>query len=193
MPLQQEKTVQAMFEASVKVEVGDECSALFWIDSWLQGKLIKNAAPNLWTLVSRRSKQSQTVQKALANNAWINDIKGIKSVVALREYLHLRNKLSQVILQEGSMDIFIWRWSPSAIYMASSAYKAFISGFDKDAMQHASLEIQSSTEVQIFCLVSDSKQVLDGGQTTPKGIISSGMLQYVLTGGGNLAACTIFL
>jgi hypothetical protein len=49
------RTLEAMFEASVAVQVNDGRSTLFWRDKWIHGQSVFQIAPNLLSAVSRRT------------------------------------------------------------------------------------------------------------------------------------------
>ena len=49
--------VQAMFTASIYVELGDGRKALFWTDRWLQGQSLLDLAPCLCNTIGARVKK----------------------------------------------------------------------------------------------------------------------------------------
>jgi hypothetical protein len=51
-----ERAVQAMFDASVTVEVGNGRRALFWQDRWIHGRSLSQLAPDLATAVVQRTR-----------------------------------------------------------------------------------------------------------------------------------------
>ena len=120
--LQTEPEVQALFDASVFVRVGNGERTLFWKDAWLDRKSIQAVAPTLWAMVSWRTIHSRTVAQALQDRRWIDDINGALSVQVLVEYLQLWSRLSDIHLEENAVDVFVWRWSPDGVYSARSAY-----------------------------------------------------------------------
>ena len=65
---------QALFEAVVTTEVGNGANTKFWTDQWLQGSSIKLLAPNLFATVPKRRVKKRTVQEALMDNQWVQDI-----------------------------------------------------------------------------------------------------------------------
>ena len=54
LPAEEEHIVQAMFQASIYVELGDGLKALFWTDHWLQGQSLMDIAPYLCNGVGSR-------------------------------------------------------------------------------------------------------------------------------------------
>ena len=87
LPDKYEPLVHAMFQASIYVELGDGCKALFWTDCWLQGQSLLSFAPCLCEAVGPRIKEQRTVAQALQNDQWISDITGALTVQVLLEYL----------------------------------------------------------------------------------------------------------
>jgi len=103
-----------MLRASVSVLVGDGTSARFWIDSWLPDGAICSFAPNLFMAVGCR-RRKRTVREALTNHQWARDISGATTAAVLCESPRVADR-------------YIWKWTPSGNYSASSAYRAFFFG-----------------------------------------------------------------
>ena len=89
LPDKAEKVVQAMFSASIYVELGDGRKALFWTDRWLQGQSVVDLAPCLFNAVGSYVKKQRTVAQALQHDQWIRDIHGALTVQVLIEYLRI--------------------------------------------------------------------------------------------------------
>jgi hypothetical protein len=53
---------------------GNGESALFWEDRWLDGKSIKEMAPDVYALVPKRRRKARTVREVLVERTWIPDI-----------------------------------------------------------------------------------------------------------------------
>jgi hypothetical protein len=68
------------------------------------------------------------VAHALRNRSWVRDITGSLTVSVISEYLRIWDILQHVHLDPNSWDSFLWKWSASHDYSASSAYKAFFIG-----------------------------------------------------------------
>jgi hypothetical protein len=68
LPLRTERCVQAMFQASVTVRLGDGASGRFWIDSWLPDGPISAFVPHLLGAVPRRHR-NRSIRDALANRS----------------------------------------------------------------------------------------------------------------------------
>ncbi|GJN14674.1 hypothetical protein PR202_gb01529 [Eleusine coracana subsp. coracana] len=65
LQLQVEPKVQALFNASVSVHIGDGQRTMFWTDRWINGKGVANLAPTLFQLIGTRNKRTLTVAEAL--------------------------------------------------------------------------------------------------------------------------------
>jgi len=68
------------------------------------------------------------VADALHNRRWISDIKGALTVQVLIEYIHLWQRLSNVVLQPEVEDTHIWQFSTGGQYTTKSAYEALFIG-----------------------------------------------------------------
>jgi hypothetical protein len=123
LPLQVSKEVEALLSMTIITEIGDGSNTLFWKDKWLNGRSIKDLAPRVSALVSKRRANRCIVMDALNNGKWLEDIQGEISLEALLEYLELWDTLAVVVLQEGIPDRHIWRLSLSGKYTAKLAYK----------------------------------------------------------------------
>ncbi|GJM97066.1 hypothetical protein PR202_ga13964 [Eleusine coracana subsp. coracana] len=117
-----------MFDSSVEVRLGDGNLALFWTDRWLDGKKISDIAPCLAAAVPKQHKTIRTVQEALTDNNWADDVEGALTSEVIMEYIHLWHRLLSVDLQLGVEDTVCWRWTSSGQYSTSSAYSAFFMG-----------------------------------------------------------------
>ena len=113
---------------AVITEVGDGTNTLFWKDKWLDGHSIRELAPRVFDLVSKRRANKRTVREALTNEKWLEDIQGAISVEGLVEFLEVWDLLSMVELQVGTPDKHIWRLSNSGEYYAKSAYEVLFQG-----------------------------------------------------------------
>jgi hypothetical protein len=63
-----------VFDSLVEIRVGDGAKTLFWRDRWLRGMAVCDHAPEVHGMVNTRCKNSRTVQQALLNHRWLNDI-----------------------------------------------------------------------------------------------------------------------
>ena len=119
-----------MFDASVRVEVGDGNLALFWTDAWLDALSVKLRAPALFAAVDPQARRTRTVHEALTDRRWIHDITGPLTVPVLVQFIQLVDALQGVALQPETPDRLLWKWTPSASYSTSSAYRAFFVGLE---------------------------------------------------------------
>jgi len=87
LPNERNQIVEAMFQASIYVELGDGCKAMFWTDRWLQGKSLADIAPCLCAAVGRQAQNRRTVAQALQGDSWITDISGALTVQVILDYL----------------------------------------------------------------------------------------------------------
>jgi hypothetical protein len=79
--------------------VRNGASTLFWLDPWLDDQGIVQQMLELLVTVNKRKQRTRMVQEALHNNAWIRDITGALTIPAIVQYLHLRERIGQVVLQ----------------------------------------------------------------------------------------------
>jgi hypothetical protein len=115
------------FAASTSMVVGNGESALFWEDRWLDGKSIKEIAPEVYALISKRCRKQRTVQQALVERSWITDIGGAPSALALWQYVQLWIRLRDVLLSPDQ-DRLVWHWTTDGQYSSSSCYDALFQG-----------------------------------------------------------------
>jgi len=127
LPCRAEKCVEAMFNASVAVQIGDGERALFWTDSWLPDGPLAITAPRLFDRVSARCRR-RTVRAALEADRWVRDITGSRTQHIMLEIVQVDEKLRAVTLSPGIADKFTWKWTSDGQYSSSSAYRAFFAG-----------------------------------------------------------------
>jgi hypothetical protein len=80
------------------------------------------------TTVSKWVRSSRLVVDALHENQWIRDITGSLSTTVNHQYVWLWDQLQTLQLCHDVQDKFMWKWSSSQQYSASSAYRAFFCG-----------------------------------------------------------------
>ena len=107
--------------------IGDGTSTLFWEDPWMDGRPIRETAPNMYALIPKRRRKRRTVQQALAEHSWITDITGALSSVALWQYVQLWTHLQAVQLSVEP-DRMVWRWTTDAQYSSRSCYNILFEG-----------------------------------------------------------------
>ncbi|KAK1606561.1 hypothetical protein QYE76_030234 [Lolium multiflorum] len=89
LDMQFSKAELDIFAASTSMVVGDGESALFWEDRWVDGRSIKEMAPEVYALVPKRRRKVRTVREALLDRAWIPDIAGAPNALAMWQYVQL--------------------------------------------------------------------------------------------------------
>jgi hypothetical protein len=116
-----------MFRAATLCVLGDGNKLKFWSDRWMGNSSISELAPNLMKFV-KPARRKDSVAKALANNDWIQAIRGTPSVPAIVEFLGLWAALREApALQEGP-DSARWRLTANGQYSAKTAYQLFFIG-----------------------------------------------------------------
>jgi len=65
LPIKIELEVQALFDASVTVAVGNGSRTLLWLDNWIGGQSVRSVAPHLFQFISPRITRKRTVAEAL--------------------------------------------------------------------------------------------------------------------------------
>jgi hypothetical protein len=106
--------IQAMFQVSTTVQVGNGAQMLFWTDRWIGDTSIALIAPDLVVVVAPRRHKTRLVSEALHNSTWISDISGALSVRALYQYVSIWLCLQHFPLQENVPDIFV-RGEPAVL------------------------------------------------------------------------------
>lgn len=123
-----DNVLQKMFQASIQVQLGDGNLALFWIDRWNGDSSPCSIAPDLCNTVKSRVRNRGLVSEALQDKKLISDVVGQLTVPAIHPYVLLWHQLQRVQLRPGSEDVITWKWEPSGVYSARSAYRAFFIG-----------------------------------------------------------------
>jgi hypothetical protein len=118
---------EAFFKASITYVVGNGENTFFRADPWIDGESLTSLMPQLVEAVPSRLWRQCTVASALANSAWIQDIRGALSIPVLVQYLQLRQRLLDRALSSVA-DRIMWRRSSSGPYSVSTAYQAMFTG-----------------------------------------------------------------
>jgi hypothetical protein len=74
LPVKPERVIQAMFEASTSMLLGNGRHTFFWHEKWLDGSSIMQSPPDLYVAVNRRAAKSRLVCDGLVGDCWIRDI-----------------------------------------------------------------------------------------------------------------------
>ena len=128
LPAETETVVEAMFQASIYVEVGNGQKALFWTDRWLQGHSVSDLAPCLSNAVGPRIKKQRTVAQALNGDAWVRDITGALTVQVILDFFLIWDRTRDLQLDQNLMDKICWKWTSDRVFSTASAYRSFFFG-----------------------------------------------------------------
>ena len=101
-----ETIVEAMFNASITVDVGNGQRTFFWTDRWIHGCAIKEIAPALLATVPPKVQKQRTVAQGLLNRTWVKDITGALTVQVLVEYLQIWNLVENQTINAIAEDKF---------------------------------------------------------------------------------------
>jgi hypothetical protein len=125
LPLKVDETTSAFFKASTRPMLGDGKTLMFWSGSYLDGHYITEIAPQLVAAVPCRCLRRRTVATMLVHHDWVRDTIGALTIPVLVQFLQLRQRLDEVVLQHDPRpDRLVWKWSASGTFSTSSAYKA---------------------------------------------------------------------
>jgi hypothetical protein len=94
----------------------------------LDGRKIKDIAPNIYAMVHKRVINRRRTSEALQNMSWTTDFRGSLTIAVLLEFVELYQQLDEVILQQGVSDTHVWKLSTSGQYCSNSAYKTLFHG-----------------------------------------------------------------
>jgi hypothetical protein len=119
---------RALFEASVRITVGNGESVLFWEDPWLAGHSVKVLAPAVLALVRPSCARSRTVKQGRPGNRWALDIVGALTVDAVVQFLRLWTMVQQVELSTEVTDRFAWKHTTDGEFSTRSCYLACFAG-----------------------------------------------------------------
>jgi hypothetical protein len=128
LPIRDYRLTTAFFKASIRCQVGDGRSTMFWTEPKLHGRTVESLALDLFTVLSGRQWRRRTVDEAITDNSWLMDIQGPLTVPVLIQYIQLREMVEETVLNPEVQDSTLWRWSSSGAYVAHSAYEALFLG-----------------------------------------------------------------
>jgi hypothetical protein len=115
------------FFASTHMMIGNGHLTLFWEDRWIDGRAVKEIAPQLYASIPKRRRKVRTVAAGLQANCWARDIQGTIGIQEIGQYLQLWRKLEGITLTTEP-DTLIWKWTSNGTYSAQSAYLASFHG-----------------------------------------------------------------
>ncbi|OEL32988.1 hypothetical protein BAE44_0005993, partial [Dichanthelium oligosanthes] len=149
-PARADTVTQAFFTASIKCEVGDGRSILFWSDPWLEGACLASLLPDLVEVVPTRRRIRRTVTSALPLHVWYSDLLGPLTVPVLAQFLQLTQILQTVVLDPSRPDRVLWKWCPTGQYSCSLAYLAFFLGQTTLARAKELWKVKAPNEFRLF-------------------------------------------
>ena len=74
--MMEDKEAKMVFNSMVKIKVGTGKRVFFWKDRWIHGFTVGEIAPTIMELVNTCARNTRTVQQALIDNAWSQDVLG---------------------------------------------------------------------------------------------------------------------
>jgi hypothetical protein len=104
LPLKMSPCVCSFFSMAVCTEIGDGSNTLFWKDRWLHGQSVQDLAPKIFCMIPKRIANKRTVQDAMQQGRWIQDIHGEATWAAMAEFLVLWDTVSDISPQQGISD-----------------------------------------------------------------------------------------
>jgi hypothetical protein len=116
---------QALFNASVRIELGNGTAVLFWEDPWIGGHTAAAIVPVLFKLVSPAARKRRIVAVGLLHNSWALDISGELSIDATMDYLRLWSAVHAAARPNPAADeadVFRWKWTSDGVFTSRSAY-----------------------------------------------------------------------
>jgi mannosylglycoprotein endo-beta-mannosidase len=128
---------RALFNAAVRVDLGDGTRVLFWQDPWIHGLGMAAVAPAVLALVQPGPIRTRTAAQGCRNNAWVRDITGVLTVDAVVQFLHLWPLIQTCTLNANAPNAFVWKLTASGEFSTKSTYQACFAG--RTALPAASL------------------------------------------------------
>lgn len=130
-----------------KFLIGDGRKARLWESNWIGGQSLKSLASNLY----RHSKRKNcTVQDAMQQGRWINDIRHNLTIPLLDEFLWEVLARDTPQLTEEVQDLIVLRWTTDGEYSAKSAYQFQFNGMVLSPSTKLSWEEWASANCKIF-------------------------------------------
>jgi len=139
-------------------EVGNGANTKFW----------KNGCSIFWPLTysctRKRRVIRRTVQKALPDNAWLQNIQGHYSVLVLAELLNIWDLVEQILHQPEVEDLHKWRFEASGQFSTESAYEALFNGAIHFEPSKLIWSTWAPSKCNFFSLVGCTQSLLDSRQ-----------------------------
>jgi exonuclease III len=128
IPISEDPDAKQLFNSLVRIKVGSGDRTLFWRDRWIHGFTVGEIAPDILAMVGTRARNKTTVQLALTDNAWANDVLGEITFMAHIQIAHLCHAISTIERDPGLPDQFSWPADVSGVYTAKSVYARLCAG-----------------------------------------------------------------
>jgi hypothetical protein len=169
LDMQFSKAELDIFAASTSMVVGNGQSALFWEDRWVDGRSIKEMAPEVYALVPKRRRKVRTVREALLDRAWIPDIAGAPNALAMWQYVQLWGRLREFQLSAGD-DRMTWRWTTDGQYTSHSCYEALFQGAITSASWELNWKSWAPPRVKFFIWLACLDRCWTGERLARRGL-----------------------
>jgi hypothetical protein len=121
----------ALFNVSVRIELGNGETILFWEDPWIGGLCDQAIAPDLLPLVRPAVRRRRSVRDGLLGNSWASDISGPLTVPAVVQYLRLWAAVAAVPFEEhgeDNADKVTWKLRGDGQFSSRTAYRLLFQG-----------------------------------------------------------------
>lgn len=119
LPCDQANT--AFFLASTTITIDNGRTTLFWHDNWSGRGPLKELAPKLYKITTRKHRMVHT---KLSGESWIKAVPRQHSVAQLGEFVGLSEWISQTQLLPNQEDSISWNLTANGVYSSASAYAA---------------------------------------------------------------------
>lgn len=140
---------RALFATATSVQIGDGKTAKFWTDSWLHGIAPAGLFPNLYNHSRRKNR---TVEDALQEDKWTEDVNHNWTMELLAEYVTLFGLVTE--LDESrprtQPDSITWTATASGEYSTSSAYRLQFEGGTTSNYQRSVWKVWAPPKAKFF-------------------------------------------
>jgi hypothetical protein len=115
---------EQFFRASTAATLGDGKTAKFWHCSWLNGRVPRDIAPNLFKLAWRKN---NSVREDVTDQKWTRGLWRMSTAVEMAEFILLWDEVQQLQFCD-CQDTIKWKWTTDGSYTTKSAYNALLCG-----------------------------------------------------------------
>ena len=109
-----------------------------------------DVAPMIVAVLDVRIKIRRTIQQAMIDNAWLNDIRGDLSYMAHIQLIHLQHVIATTPRDLNTEDVFRWPCEPSRLYTARSTYERLCQGLVRSSMASCIWRSWATLKCKIF-------------------------------------------